>query len=160
MDASRLAEDLRQEQDHASQLERMRRNAETQVKELQVLYCHKLYKQWKYSLEMQSLVLLIYKCSKISLAGDINKKETKSKKDRDVNRTCLCRSAWTKQKRTRWREANDSCRRWNSACANWRSKLTQKIDVIRTQQRPWGNKTDVWRFEDDSQFKINSPRIM
>ena len=45
MDASRLAEELRQEQDHASQLERMRRNAETQVKELQVLYCHKLYKQ-------------------------------------------------------------------------------------------------------------------
>ena len=79
MDASRLAEELRQEQDHASQLERMRRNAETQVKELQVLYCHKLYKQWKYSLEMQSLVLLIYKCSTISLAGNIYEKETKSK---------------------------------------------------------------------------------
>ena len=38
-DASRLAEELRQEQDHAGQIERMRRSLEGQVKELQVKRC-------------------------------------------------------------------------------------------------------------------------
>ena len=37
-DASRLAEELRQEQEHAGQIEKMRRSLETQVKELQVRY--------------------------------------------------------------------------------------------------------------------------
>lgn len=35
-DAARLAEELRQEQDHASHIEKMRRTLESQVKELQV----------------------------------------------------------------------------------------------------------------------------
>jgi len=35
-DASRLAEELRQEQDHAAQIERARRSLEATVKELQV----------------------------------------------------------------------------------------------------------------------------
>jgi len=35
-DAARLAEELRQEQDHAGQIEKLRRALETQVKELQV----------------------------------------------------------------------------------------------------------------------------
>ena len=35
-DAARLAEELRQEQEHASQIEKLRRALETQAKELQV----------------------------------------------------------------------------------------------------------------------------
>ena len=36
MDAARLAEELRQEQEHAGQMEKLRRGLEAQVKELQV----------------------------------------------------------------------------------------------------------------------------
>jgi len=34
-DASRIAEELRHEQDHASQIEKLRRNLESQVKDMQ-----------------------------------------------------------------------------------------------------------------------------
>ena len=45
-DASRLADELRQEQEHSGQIEKMRRTLETQVKELQVR--HYMFSRCRY----------------------------------------------------------------------------------------------------------------